>query len=661
MISMTPKEIEARWGEFKHARKAVTDAQDGRMSYADRWARNLDLYEGRHWDTFAASGLREIAANFTRMFVDTKVAALTFQPPKYDVKPTPQTGQPMDPLVAIKLSEFMNRDIVNSGGWDSAQASLSDKYLYGTGIALCGWQYGMEVPVEESHEDLLAQIEYERALAEGQASFNQMGMLVEPPAVTQQWKLVGDGSSCIQVSPFDFFIDPFAKWHNWRRKARYMGRIFIKGLEELREAKVFNVADDIRGMKTLRDGGGDFLIDPSLQDIPDNADNPAVPLVEIWYRRLRVRSFRGADGRNMPAGEYPVKIVWALEKPDKPLQVEVWPYQYTDDRGLPDYPFDICFNAVASNRFFGMGDPELIEEQQRELNHARSADLTRAHNAAFFGYWMNQKAAIPGPNGTVAKLEKQETGKVVFGNGDKPPDVIAPPAADVANSMSAVNAKQDMNVLSAVDEMAQGTTDTPNKTATEAQLISQKSSARGKREEQEWEEFLAGVGRKLLQANIQYKKTDIFVQVSLPRHVQSQMGLQGAAAVQGVQSLPIEPYELVPSQVDVVTGSTRLGNRNEDIQGIQMLLATAHPLGYVSSIQNPNPEGINPRPLLEKLVSIVEAGDMQEIFDVSDILQQSAGWQQFQQFQAMIQQVEQAGQPQGQPQGAPPMGGLGQQ
>ena len=635
----------------------------------NRFDRNLDLYKGAHWKyypedeigpapLYEPSGLKEVTVNYTAAGIEIKWAGDTAQDPKFEASPK-ITNAPMDPMTRALLSEVVTQDFVGaSGGWKAAQAIRLDYAVFGIGIGMTCLRRGEEEPIPPQpgeHDAIDAANQAAMDMLAGMMGSGAVfGPAVQPLKIGDLFEVVGEGPMSFRISPYDFIIDPHIAWDNWQ-DARFVGRTYVEPVEVVQADPRFKNTDGLVGVRLMAQTQN-YILDPVAQTASQQEKEAYAILADVWFRQVEIqRPFR-FHGVRYPPGLYPVRIVWAVERPNVPLLVELWPYDIRDDRRRRQYPFHLIVNRPVPGQLVGQGDPEIGEHQQRELNLARSQELT--HGDQIRAKFMVRKGSID--DEARMALENNTIGVVVELNQEPASQPILPlprPELPADIHQSADHAQEDLSALTGVDDAARGTPMPGDQTATEARLIAAKSASRAAKDAQKFEELLTEMAAFQWSVRCEYGITGDEVRVRTPR-----VGMDGG----GMNVMILGEEHLVPVNISLLTGSTRIQDKQLKLERIERFAALAEQLQQVFGPMNPGGV-VNPLQLLELHA---EAGDftdnLEPLFDTSDLRQMLIEQQQQQmalQAQAQQQALAQAGgmgglpapgAPQGLPAGAPP-------
>jgi hypothetical protein len=682
----------------------VTASREGvKKEWKERFDRNLELFTGAHWERDDGRGLKQVVDNMILETIDIKNSAQTDVPPVFTATPKPQDepedaidleallaepeepaiptqepplgipmgepdpyglngilGQPpqgmedaaqpnFDAMLAgpppktpeeeqferelpLILSERVTQVFHRSGAWETARAVLLDKRVFGIGISMVGIGEGEEQPLSKSDQKFYA--EQMKAMAELRGVDSAS---LEWP----QWTK-GEGSICLRVSPYDFIIDPNVDAFSLD-KAAFMGRFYMVEKDAAERDDRFENNQGLPNLSTTKTANEEMVLDPAMRDREISEEHPMTMLCEVWFRRVKLKNgFTDADGNRQPGGYYPLVVTWAAGRTDKPLRVTLWPYDLEDDRGKRKYPFDVMVNLEVPGKLRGLSDCEIIESQQLALNRGEAITLTYADRVArqklltFKGAMdLEARDRVDGPEvGAIAEVEQK--GQPLSET------LIAVPVPPLQGEVPLLvqTTRENINRQSGVNEMAQGEGVQGDKTLGEVQIIANQSGARAAKEDAEFEAYLISTTDKLWQLECQFKYTGSRVKISLPP------GPQGGGEPREVR---IGDEHLLPAEISVVTGSSKLRNDREEVQSLSTALQILNGMGELQTVANPQGR-VSALPLLTKLLQKlkVDTGDP-ALWDTDALKQKLAQEQmaQMQQMAAMAPQAATLGGPQG--------------
>ena len=639
------------WKQVEQARKGLA------FQYKRRWDRNLLLYQGDHWfdedddDPILPNGLKATTINWIGAGIKIKHSSDTAVVPQFDVMPEDPTIDQGELNLRLVIAAYINKNFCGASGfWDAAQAAWLDYHVYGTGVVAVGWRMGIAEPAPIDDASLQEQAEHEAGLQEmylhvaSNPAF--AGASFSPPETSEEVPLRGEGQVGFRVSPYNLIIDPEATWDTWQQ-ARFIGYTYQRTLDDLEAAYGEAAVDGISGYtETVDDGTRRFVLDPADEERTLPEGQNLVPCAEVWFRSVHIsKAFTSLDGdieRTYPAGDYPIRFRWAIERPNEPLEADLWPYDLRDDDDRRLYPFHIVVNREMPGYLFGQGDPEIAQDPQHALNLERSLELTH-HNQVREKY-----IAQEGELDVDARdaIESEDVGTVVF---TKSPAASNPIRPLERNSLTpefqeaAAQAKEDINSLTGVNDAARGTPIPGDHTATEARLEAQLSSGRSAKAASKFEDLCVWLASMGWQLKCQYASAGDRVRFRAPRP-------QGGAPTMQLRLLTGE--QLVPVSVTLTTGATRV---QDEAQKLERTIQFIQIVGSMGQFKTPlTPFGVvSPTHTVQLLARSCKLDqDLDSLFDTSAEDQQIQQQQQAQ-MQAQAQMAQMA--PPGGSPGGPPL------
>lgn len=563
------------WKAVKNSRERVQTA------YKPLWDRSLAVYSGNYFFHAADPLFRVghdigdtdwVTVNWTAAGIQIKFCGDTAVPPRFTV--SPRDGM-SDPHVRPILSEFFNRRFNGaSGNWTAAQAAKLDALVFGTGVVMNGWHEGAPaaVPVDavstreqDLHQEMLGGIA--DAFPDIEDAQDQI------PSLEELYNVSGSGAVGFRVSTYDFIIPEEARWDTFQG-ARFCGRTYLQSRDRLEEAG-YDLGG-VRGMSEWQTDMGGFNLDPAVQDalmgprMGGVEDTPRlVCMVEVYFREVRVaKDFTVDDDgvrRTYRKGIHNLKVLWAAERPDDPLDVTLWPYSIEDEYGEQQFPYTVLVNREVPGIFYGQGDVQIAEEQQRVLNITHS--LTVDHLTKVKEKYMVQEGELS-PEGIEA-LESMNTREVVQTKSHPSSGPIEPvPRSQVTFEFQQAmdQEREALNAVTGVSDAARGNAIPGAATATEAQLVNALSSGRSAKDAEKFEKFLCEIGEKWWAVFCQFNDRDQTVKVRMPEP-------DGSPASVSMRILGRELQ--VPVDITLTTGATRLQDQTQRLERKERFLAFA--------------------------------------------------------------------------------------
>jgi hypothetical protein len=237
------------------------------------------------------------------------------------------------------------------------------------------------------------------------------------------------------------------------------------------------------------------------------------------------------------------------------------------------HPYEFIANYEVPDEFYPIGDLEMVEAPQQELNKTRSQMMN--HRKKYGRKYLYRASAL-GPEGRQG-LESNEDNIAIEVIDDNQPlqDVIMPvPITPMAGDLYQYSQiiEADMDKVSGVNEYARGSTPEVRRTATEAAMIQDASNARSADKLALIEIAIGSIARKVLQLAQQY------------------MTGQQAARIVGAEGQPFwfeYTHEDIEGEFDFIVegGSTQPSNETQRRQQAVAMMNSLAPL--VGSVIDP--------------------------------------------------------------------------
>lgn len=383
------------------------------------WRRLLDLYRGKHYESYSLEDRMLINISFSTINVIAPAVAVNY--PKITVNAV----NPDNAANAVVAEAVVNywwkyRDIK-----DEFRRAVKDLLIVGHGWIKTAYRFVEEEIVEEETDD----------------SSPVNGNQATPNTIVLQ-----DSPFAERVSPFDVFVDPDA---TSMRDIKWIAQRIRRPIREVKSDKRYNKtareAVDVMAVSRYTD-------DPSRKKIYDKNYGYA----EIW-------EYYDIQNKLMcvfaESGEH------FLIKPTK------MPFAF-------GHPFVMLRNYDVPEQFYPIGDLEQIEPLQKELNETRSQMMN--HRKKFARKYLYKESAFD-QNGRTS-LQSDEDNVMVPVVGDEPlggvvtpfPAVISPP--EFYNQSQVIT--NDIERITGLPEFMTGGLPEIRRTATEVSAIQDAANAR---------------------------------------------------------------------------------------------------------------------------------------------------------------------------------------
>jgi hypothetical protein len=286
-----------------------------------------------------------------------------------------------------------------------------------------------------------------------------------------------------RISPFDMYVDPEA---TTLEDASWVAQRIIRPIEEAKADERYkpSVRKNLQADTSVLH---DSLTPRQRKQIGSDSDR-----VTIWeFYDLRSRTL----------------CVFAESADDYLVDSTDLPYAF-------GHPFVMLRNYDVPDEFYPMGDLEMIEGPQLELDKTRSQMMN--HRRKYARKWLFRESAFS-EQGRQALLDDRD-GVMVPVEEDVPlGDTVAPlpitsMSADLYGFSQTIEA--DIDKISGVNEYARGASPAVRRTATEAAMIQDAANARSADKLALIESSVAKVARKVVQLLQQYMTSEQIVRVA---------------------------------------------------------------------------------------------------------------------------------------------------
>jgi hypothetical protein len=460
-----------------------------RLSHAKRWReesgldktweRMLDLYKGKHFP----KGINDedrIAINIAFSTINVIFPSITVNHPKIEV----MANNPKDEDRAVITEAVINYWWRHYNFRTPFRRAAKDFLTVGHGWIKVGYKFA------EAEEDLAEgerRDKFEEMVSQAdQFAMENPDMANEVPTdeeiaanvPSSKMVILEDRPYLERVSPFDMFVDPEATSLD---DAKWIAQRIIRPIEEVK-------ADNRYSSRVRRDLKADSVLssDWLTQDQKRKVDSD-VQRVTVWefYDLQRETISVFAEGGD-----------------DFLIDPQEMPYEF-------GHPYEFIANYEIPDEFYPVGDLEMIEAPQQELNKTRSQMMN--HRKKYGRKYLYRASAL-GPEGRQG-LESNEDNIAIEVIDDNQPlgDVILPvPITPMSSDLYQYSQiiEADMDKVSGVNEYARGATPEVRRTATEAAMIQDASNARSADKLALIELAIGNIARKVVQLAQQYMTGD---------------------------------------------------------------------------------------------------------------------------------------------------------
>jgi len=535
MPKMSKKDLLARYkSRIDHARRwRETEGYD------DLWNRLRDLYKGRHFPSGAVDEDR-IAINIAFSTLNIIYPSISVNYPKITVA----ARLPEDAEKAMTAEEVVNYYWRIYNYRDPFRRAAKDFLTFGHGWLKVGYKF---VEDERPLTDDEAAEEFLRSQEEVDA-FAGANPELAPDLPTDDdlianvvsavTTVVDDRPFVERVSPFDVFVDPEA---TSMQDAAWVAQRLVRPIEDVQSDKRYrqSVRTKVQADSSVLH---DSLTTRQRKQFGSDADR-----VTVWeFYNLRDRTI----------------CVFTESATDYLVEPQKLPYAF-------DSPFVMIRNYDVPDEFYPIGDLEMLEGPQLELDKTRSQMMN--HRRKYSRKWLFRESAFT-EQGRQALMDDRD-GVMVPVEEDVPlQDTIMPlpitsMSADLYGFSQTIEA--DIDTISGVNEYARGSSPEIRRTATEAAMIQDAANARAADKLAVIEIAVAEVARRVLQVLQQFMTEEQVVRIAGPSKQQTWFSFS---------------YRDIAGEFDfeVEAGSTRPNNEAfRQQQAMSMMNAVAPLVGVV--------------------------------------------------------------------------------
>lgn len=462
---------------LKRYRNRLSHAKRWReeQGYDQTWNRMLDLYKGKHFPAGFDDEDR-IAINIAFSTINVIFPSITVNNPGIEV----MANKVEDEDRAIISQAVINYWWRHYDFRSPFRRAAKDFLTVGHGWIKVGYKFE-EKSAQLSYEEKSAHEEEMISQADSYAMLNP-DMAAELPTDEEISANLPDTKSVIvedrptleRISPFDMFVDPEATCMD---DARWIAQRIIRPIEDVRNDRRY-------GYKTRRSIKADAVISSDwLSPDQKRKMDGDIDRVTVWEYYDLVHN---------------CMCVFTEGADDYLIDPREMPYAF-------GHPYEFIANYEVPDEFYPVGDLEMIEAPQQELNKTRSQMMN--HRKKYGRKYLYRASAL-GPEGRQG-LESNEDNIAIEVIDDNLPlqDVIMPvPITPMAGDLYQYSQiiESDMDKVSGVNEYARGSTPEVRRTATEASMIQDASNARSADKLSLIEVAIGSIASKVLQLAQQY-------------------------------------------------------------------------------------------------------------------------------------------------------------
>lgn len=442
--------------------------------YEETWKRLIDLYRGKHFTEAQLTEGDKIAINIAFSTVNVIAPSVSVNHPKIDVNPRYEEMSGAADVVEAAANYWWQHYKFQP----ELRLSVRDFLIIGHGWAKVGYRYVTEdqpvsaqdaqAAVDQTNEQLNASADADPTGASSLLTPDQ----VQAQAPVTQKVVVEDRPFMERVSPFDMFVDVEAISPD---DMRWVAQRIVMPLSDAKANQQYKAS----ARSKLE---GDASTNPRWRDGKDSSSsgstyNDTIERVTVW------------EFYDIKTG---LLCVFAEGGDDFLVEPVQMPYVY-------GHPFRMLRNYEVPDQFYPIGDLEMIEPIQTELNETRSAMMN--HRRRYARKYMVRSESLD--DAGLAALRSSQDNQLVMVTDDTPfTDVIAPveiiPLDSQLYSYSDV-IEQDADLVSGVSEYQRGSLSETRRTATEASIIQDSVNARAEDKLALIEGFISAVASAVVQ------------------------------------------------------------------------------------------------------------------------------------------------------------------
>lgn len=464
-----------------YKRRTDASARWRASEYDKTWTRMIDLYRGKQLR--GVTDEDRIVINIAFSTVNVIVPSLAVNEPNITINPRAQ-DQEQNAAAAEGLVNYWWRHF----DWKSEiKRSAKDSISLGHGWAKVGWAYS-EIEKDRSPEDIQAEYAQQRQEAD-LAAFANPAIAADLPSdediyegiEKSEWEAEKDHPFLHRVSPYDMLVDP---------EATYVGD--LKWVCQKIVSPIESVAKDERYEAKARN---------ALK--PDMAQNPR------WRDQTETDARRESvddDIKRVTLYEYwdiehDYYCVFAKDAKDFLVKPTANPYPFA-------HPFFFLPNYEVTDQFYPIGDLEMVEPIQHELNGVRS-DMMNHRKRWQRAYLYLRDKVTPE---ALAVLGSDEDGRMIPIEGDEELARLVQPLQQISLDPQMYNYSEtienDLDLVSGVTEYQRGSAPEIRRTATEASLLQNATNARVSDKLAQIEHFMSDIAEAIIQLAQMYMTKD---------------------------------------------------------------------------------------------------------------------------------------------------------
>lgn len=510
--------------------------------YEATWRLLIDLYRGKQFTPNELALEDKIMVNIAFSTKNVIAPSVSINYPQFSVLPR----LPQDELGAEIAEQGLNYWWRRYRFHPEVRRAVDDWIILGHGWVKVGYRYETaEQPIAPEVADRMLQEQMEQ-VDEYVAETGDAGNVPSEDDVAASLPAtepvpVKDEPFVERVSPFDIFVDPEAIAVT---DLRWICQKIVMPVDDVKKNPAFK--------KSVRSKvEADSALNPRWRD-----DQRLGTKVADSLKRVTIYEFYDlANG---------LFSVFCKDADDFLVEPRDLPYVYGN-------PFIMLRNYDVPDEFYPLGDLEMIEPIQRELNETRSDMMN--HRKRYRRAWIAKRQHLDQQARDV--LESNEDNRIAYIDDDVPlTDVIAPlPVSSVDAQMYGYTAviEGDVELVSGVSEYQRGAMSETRRTATEAAMIQDAVNARSQDKLSTIEIWLGDVAEHVLKLMQTFLVGEQMIRI---------------VGEEGVLWQPFTREQILGEfDFEVEAGSTQPRNETQRRQQAMMLFQTVQP--FIGSVVNP--------------------------------------------------------------------------
>lgn len=511
--------------------------------YDDTWKRMRDMYRGRVY-TDGLNDEDRIAVNIAFSTVNVIVPSIAVNYPTIAVT----ARQPQMEQNAANVQAMINYWWRHYDWRNVSKDIAKDSLVYGHGWAKVGWHYeGRTRPLTEAEqaqqfEEMNQQVSDAAAANPEAAADLPTPEDIQASLPTTTEEAVKDCPFFERVSPFDMLVDCEAiDTTDWK----WVAQKIVRPLEQAQKDGSYN--------KAARD-----KLTPDSSTNPRYRDEEPSKKYDDDVKRVTIWEFYDLDNKMYCAfAEHGDKFL--IEPTDYPYPYGV-PFVYLGNYSVPD-------------QFYDLGDLEMIEPLQAELNALRTQmhNYRKGYQRAYVG--LRDKFS----DEAMAQLADDKDGRVVWIEGDEDVNALLAPLPQQAADPNFYNMSEviehDIEQVTGVSDYMRGSVAEGRRTATEASIIQDSSNARAADKLAQIETWMSKVAARVTELAQAFLTGEDYAKVLGPDAAMTYVPFN-AVAIEGEFDFEVE------------AGSTQPKNEQFKQQQAQMISQVVGP--FVGTVIDPN-------------------------------------------------------------------------